>query len=131
MGHAARRRLPPPTPGGRRGPAGRPAGFHRARRLIMTQRLSGWAPVADGEASPEATAKEALTEALAELSGLDPEVPVRPHVREGHAAEVLLRAASGADLLCRRQPGTWRTRIGDDGVRQPAMRAACPLPSPG
>jgi nucleotide-binding universal stress UspA family protein len=59
----------------------------------------GWAPVADGEFSPEATAKEALTEALTEVSGLEPEVPVRPHVREGHAADVLIRAASGADLL--------------------------------
>jgi nucleotide-binding universal stress UspA family protein len=57
------------------------------------------AAVADGGINPEGTAKTALTEALAEVSGLEPEVQVRPLVREGHAAEILLEAASGADLL--------------------------------
>jgi nucleotide-binding universal stress UspA family protein len=47
----------------------------------------------------ETSAKQILTEALAEVSGLDPEVPVRPLVIEGHAAEVLLNAARGAELL--------------------------------
>jgi nucleotide-binding universal stress UspA family protein len=47
----------------------------------------------------ETTAKQVLTEALAEVSGLDPEVPVRPLVIEGHAAEVLVSAACGAELL--------------------------------
>jgi len=47
----------------------------------------------------ETSAKQILTEALAEVSGLDPEVPVRPLVTEGHAAEVLLKAARGAQLL--------------------------------
>ncbi len=47
----------------------------------------------------ETSAKQILTEALAEVSGLDPEVPVRPLVIEGHAAEVLLKAARGAELL--------------------------------
>jgi nucleotide-binding universal stress UspA family protein len=58
----------------------------------------GWTPVAS-ESDVEGAAKSALTEALAEVSGLDPEVPVRPLVAEGHAAEVLLRTAKGADLL--------------------------------
>jgi nucleotide-binding universal stress UspA family protein len=47
----------------------------------------------------ETGAKQILTEALAEVSGLDPEVPVRPLVTEGHPAEVLLKAARGAELL--------------------------------
>ena len=59
----------------------------------------GWGPVADGELDFEAGATRTLSEALGEVSGLEPEVPVRPLVAEGHAAEVLLRAAKGADLL--------------------------------
>jgi nucleotide-binding universal stress UspA family protein len=58
----------------------------------------GWTPVAS-ELDFEAEAKRALTEALGEVSGLDPEVRVRPLVAEGQAAEVLLRTAKGADLL--------------------------------
>ena len=59
----------------------------------------GWAPIADGEIDFETEAKKTLVEALGEVSGLEPEVPVRPLVAEGHAAEVLLRTAQGADLL--------------------------------
>lgn len=44
-------------------------------------------------------AKGILTEALAEVSTLAPDVTVRPQIAEGHAADVLLRAARGADLL--------------------------------
>jgi nucleotide-binding universal stress UspA family protein len=59
----------------------------------------GWAPVDDSTLDVEGDAKTALTEALNEVSGLYPEVSVRPLVTEGHAADVLLRAAKGADLL--------------------------------
>ena len=59
----------------------------------------GWAPVPDDVADPETSAKQTLTEALAEVSGLEPEVPVRPVVAEGLASEVLLRTALGADML--------------------------------
>jgi nucleotide-binding universal stress UspA family protein len=59
----------------------------------------GWAPVADGATDIEGEAKKALTEVLNGMSGLDPEVPVHPLVTEGHAADVLLRAARGAELL--------------------------------
>ena len=58
----------------------------------------GWTPVAS-ELDFEGEAKSTLTQALAEVSGLNPEVPVRPLVAEGSAAEVLLRTAKGADLL--------------------------------
>ncbi len=59
----------------------------------------GWAPIADGAIDVEGEAKKTLTEALIGVSGLAPEVPVRPLVLEGHAADVLLRAAMGAELL--------------------------------
>lgn len=59
----------------------------------------GLAPMDDGAVDLEGSAKNALAQALNEVSGLDPEVPVRPLVTEGHAAEVLLHAAQGADLL--------------------------------
>jgi nucleotide-binding universal stress UspA family protein len=59
----------------------------------------GWAPVSDGAVDLRGLAEKILAEALAEVSGLEPEVPVRPQVIEGHAADVLLRAARGANLL--------------------------------
>lgn len=59
----------------------------------------GWAPCPDGSLDLEGDAKGALTEAVTEVSGGQPDVPVCPVVAEGHAAEVLLRAARGADLL--------------------------------
>jgi len=59
----------------------------------------GWAPVDDIVLDLQGDAKSALTEALNEVSGLEPDVHVRPLVTEGHPAEVLLRAAKGADLL--------------------------------
>ena len=59
----------------------------------------GWAAVSDDVTDLETNAKQILTEALAEVSAFEPQVPVRPVVAEGLAAEVLLRTARGADLL--------------------------------
>jgi nucleotide-binding universal stress UspA family protein len=59
----------------------------------------GWAPVDDSVLDLEGDAKRALTEALNKVSGLEPDIHVRPLVTEGHPADVLLRAAKGADLL--------------------------------
>lgn len=59
----------------------------------------GLAPGSDGSYDFEANAKNALVEALAEVSGVEPDVLVRPLVTEGFAAEVLLHEAQGADLL--------------------------------
>ena len=59
----------------------------------------GLAPGSEGSFDFETNAKNALVEALAEVSGLEPDVPVRPLVTEGAAAEVLLHEAKGADLL--------------------------------
>lgn len=59
----------------------------------------GLAPLGDQAVDLESDASKALTAALNEVSGLEPDVPVCPHVSEGRAGEVLLRAAKGADLL--------------------------------
>jgi nucleotide-binding universal stress UspA family protein len=60
----------------------------------------GLAPVSDDEvADLEGEAGKTLAKALAEVSGLAPDVMVNPRVVEGQAAEVLLQAARGADLL--------------------------------
>lgn len=59
----------------------------------------GLAPAPDDVFDFDSNAKAILTEALAEVSALAPEVTVRPQVAEGHAADVLLRTARGADLL--------------------------------
>jgi len=59
----------------------------------------GWAPLGDGAVDFAGDAGKILAEALAEVSGIAPDVVIRPEVVEGHAAEVLVRASKGADLL--------------------------------
>jgi len=59
----------------------------------------GLAPAGDEGIDAEGDARRTLTAALNEVSGLEPDVPVRPQVIEGRPGEVLLRAANGADLL--------------------------------
>ena len=59
----------------------------------------GWAPRPEGVPDLEGAAKRTLIAALAEVSGLEPGVLVRPVVTEGDAAGALLRAARGAELL--------------------------------
>jgi nucleotide-binding universal stress UspA family protein len=59
----------------------------------------GYGLAPEGEADPEGDAGKMLFEALAEVSGVAPDVVVCPRVVYGHPAEVLVRAADGADLL--------------------------------
>lgn len=59
----------------------------------------GWAPIGDGAVDFEGDAGKVLAEALAEVSGMAPGVVIKSSVAEGHAADVLIRAAKGADLL--------------------------------
>jgi nucleotide-binding universal stress UspA family protein len=59
----------------------------------------GLAPLPGDGDDFDGDAKRVLTEALAEVSGLAPEVQVEPLVAQGHPATVLLEAAQGADLL--------------------------------
>jgi nucleotide-binding universal stress UspA family protein len=53
----------------------------------------------DDTADSADDAEKTLAVALAEVSGLDPAVVVRPRIIQGHPAEVLVREAAGADLL--------------------------------
>jgi nucleotide-binding universal stress UspA family protein len=55
-------------------------------------------PVADN-ADYEALAAKVVKDAIAEVSGQAGPVEVRPRVVEGHAAEALLAASAGAELL--------------------------------
>jgi nucleotide-binding universal stress UspA family protein len=59
----------------------------------------GWAALSDGAADFEGDAGKLLVKALAQVSGIAPDVVVEPLVAQGHAADVLVRAAEGADLL--------------------------------
>ena len=47
----------------------------------------------------EGDARQVLTEALTAITDPEPHMPVLPVVTEGYAADVLLHAAKGADLL--------------------------------
>ena len=89
----------------------------------------GWPPPTDGAIDFEGNAKQILTTALAEVSGLEPDVPVRPLVTEGHAADVLLRAARGADLLVvgSRGHGGFRSAVVGSVSLYCVLHARCPV----
>jgi nucleotide-binding universal stress UspA family protein len=59
---------------------------------------TGWVPTADMPDYQE-DAFTVLSEAIAEMCTVDPEVQVCPRVVEGQAGHVLVAAAEGADLL--------------------------------
>jgi nucleotide-binding universal stress UspA family protein len=69
-----------------------------------------------------------LTEAIAGTCMVDPEVEVRPHVVEGRAAQVLVDASEGADLLVvgSQGHGLAGALLGSVG-RYCAHYAACPV----
>jgi len=89
----------------------------------------GLAPVSDDEvADLQGEAGKTLAEALAGVSGLAADVVVNPRVVEGQAAEVLLEAARGADLLVvgSRGHGGFTAALGS--VSQRCVRhAPCPV----
>jgi len=89
----------------------------------------GWAPSPDGMPDLEAAAKSTLIAALAEVSGLEPGVPVRPVVTEGDAAGVLLHAARGADLLVvgSRGHGGFASALLGSVSMQCVLHAHCPV----
>lgn len=88
----------------------------------------GWAP-ATADIDFEGEAKRILSEALGEISSLEPDVPVRPLVAEGHAAEVLLRTARGADLLVvgSRGHGGFASALVGSVSLQCVLHAHCPV----
>ena len=55
-------------------------------------------PIAD-DANYEELATKVVTDAIAEVSGLDGPVQIRPRVVEGNPATVLLTVSAGAELL--------------------------------
>jgi nucleotide-binding universal stress UspA family protein len=59
----------------------------------------GFAPIVDDGLAFAGDADKVLFETLNEIAGEDPDVIIRPSVQEGQAAEVLIRAARGADML--------------------------------
>jgi nucleotide-binding universal stress UspA family protein len=59
----------------------------------------GLGALADGAVDWEGDAKDLLAKALAEAGGTDPDVTIRQTVIQGLAANELVRAADGADLL--------------------------------
>jgi nucleotide-binding universal stress UspA family protein len=59
---------------------------------------AGWVPAPDMPDYQD-DAFAVLTEALAEMAAVDPDVQVCPRVVEGRAGQVLVDAAEGADLL--------------------------------
>ena len=59
----------------------------------------GFAPVTDRATDFEGDARKVLADALNEASSVEPDVVIRSSVVEGHPAEVLVRAARGADML--------------------------------
>ena len=59
----------------------------------------GFAAVTDRATDFEGDARKILADALNEVSSVKPDVLIRSSVVEGHPAEVLVRAARGADML--------------------------------
>ena len=58
-----------------------------------------WAPAAEGEVDFETISAKVLSDAVAETVDPATAVKISTTVREGNAAQVLLEAADGADLL--------------------------------
>jgi nucleotide-binding universal stress UspA family protein len=58
----------------------------------------GWEWLPD-DTDVEGIARSMLEEVIAEIAGQDPSVTIKPVVRQGNAARVLLDAAKDADLL--------------------------------
>ncbi len=89
---------------------------------------SSWEPtgVADDY---QGSAQRILAAALTAVDGLGHGVPVLPIVSEGHPAEVLLRAAKGADLLvlgCRGHGGFAPALLGSVSLHC-VLLAHCPV----
>ena len=89
----------------------------------------GFAPIVDDGMDWADDAGKVLFETLNEVAGEDPDVKILPIVQEGQAAEVLVRAAHGADLLvvgCRGHGGFARTLLGSVS-QQCVHHSPCPV----
>ena len=75
------------------------------------------------------TAKQTLSDAITESEGAEPGVAVIPVVTEGHPVEVLLHAATGANLLvlgCTGRGGITSAVLGSVSLHC-VLRAHCPV----
>jgi nucleotide-binding universal stress UspA family protein len=89
---------------------------------------AGWVPVPDMPDYQD-DAFAILSEAMAEMSAVDPDVQVCPRVVEGRAEQVLVDAADGADLLVvgsRGHRGLAEALLGSVG-QYCANNASCPV----
>ena len=89
---------------------------------------TGWVPTPDMPDYQE-DAFAVLTEAINEMSTVDPDVQVCPRVVEGRAGQVLVDAADGADLLVvgsRGHRGLAEALLGSVG-QHCATNASCPV----
>jgi nucleotide-binding universal stress UspA family protein len=87
-----------------------------------------WLPEGSG-VDFEGAARQILDDALGAVAGLAPGVPLLRQVSPGHAAEVLVRASKGADLLvlgCRGRGGFAAQLVGSVSLHC-VMRAHCPV----
>jgi nucleotide-binding universal stress UspA family protein len=89
----------------------------------------GFAPVVDDGLDFAGDAGKVLFETLNEVAGEDPDVIIRPSVQEGQAAEVLIRAARGADLLVvgRRGHGGFARALLGSISQQCVHHSPCPV----
>jgi nucleotide-binding universal stress UspA family protein len=89
---------------------------------------TGWVPAADAPDYQD-DAFAVLTEAMNEMSAVDPDVQVCPRVVQGRAGQVLVDAADGADLLVvgsRGHRGLAEALLGSVG-QYCANNASCPV----
>ena len=91
------------------------------------------APTSDGLVDLEGDAGKTLVGALAEVSGVAPDVVVCPRVVEGYPAEVVVRAACGADLFVVGTQGHGRLAAALLGSvsQHRVQHAPCPVPRAG
>jgi nucleotide-binding universal stress UspA family protein len=89
---------------------------------------TGWLPATDTPDYQE-DAFDVLTEAIAQMYAVDPDIEVCPCVAEGPAGQVLVAVAKGADLLvvgCRGHSGLTEAVLGS--VSQYCVHhASCPV----
>ena len=88
------------------------------------------AAVTDRAADFEGDARKVLADALNEVSSVEPDVVIRSSVAEGHPAEVLVRAARGADMLVV-GAGDTADSPGRCSARSASTACVVPLSRPG
>jgi len=97
---------------------------------VMAWSLStAFPPTAHTDIDMEGQTKSALAEIVSEVGGPQPDAPVRQVVGQGHAAEVLIGEAKGADLLVvgSRGRGGFTSAIVGSVSMHCVLNAHCPV----